>query len=221
MDDYQRIYGVHLLDDIHNYFPELLYNPTSFTTIPQVLSYLRAQTRQRFDLFSVGLNSYRQTRRSTTVPRPSPAMYQFFAGEVPPTGVRHRFNETIPVTLPVNIHERVMNNLNQWDSILNLVNAVLGGGGGLVPPMTNVIVRPTTQQVLSATTLSRLTQASTDICAICQDGYVVGNEKRTLNICHHSFHRPCIDTWFQENVHCPVCRHDIREGPVQAPESRD
>jgi hypothetical protein len=31
-----------------------------------------------------------------------------------------------------------------------------------------------------------------------------------MNVCHHTFHKSCIDTWFQENVHCPVCRHDIR-----------
>jgi hypothetical protein len=38
-----------------------------------------------------------------------------------------------------------------------------------------------------------------------------GHSVRRLNRCGHTFHTTCIDTWFQRNVHCPVCRHDIRE----------
>jgi hypothetical protein len=48
-------------------------------------------------------------------------------------------------------------------------------------------------------------------CAVCQDSMNVGNVVRHLNHCGHTFHTTCIDTWFQRNVHCPVCWHDIRE----------
>ena len=208
-DSYENLYGVGLLDDIHNYFPDLLYNTSAFSSVPQVLSYVQSQTRQRFDLFSRGMNSYRQTQRRTTVPPSFQARADFFY--TPPTGVRHTFNETAPVN---NIHTRVMNNLNRTaddQHLFNLFNALLGG-----LPMTNVIVRPTSQQINAATTITTVSAAVNDVCAVCQDGYEVGNEKRSLNVCHHSFHRGCIDTWFQENVHCPVCRHDIRE-PATTP----
>ena len=209
--DYENLYGVGLLDDLHNYFPDLLYNTSSFASVPQVLGYMQSQTRQRFDLFSRGMNAYRQTQQRTTVPPPSfQARADFFY--TPPTAVRHRFNETVPVD---NIHTRVMGNLNrrtiaEEQQFFNLLNALLGG-----LPMTNVIVRPTSQQINAATTLSTVSTPINDVCAVCQDGYEVGNEKRSLNVCHHSFHRGCIDTWFQENVHCPVCRHDIREAVME------
>lgn len=52
------IYGVQLLDDIHNYFPDLLYNNQRFTTVQSVLQYITSSTRRRFDLFSYGRTQY-------------------------------------------------------------------------------------------------------------------------------------------------------------------
>lgn len=46
-------------------------------------------------------------------------------------------------------------------------------------------------------------------CCICQDN-INGNGSR-LVFCSHVFHRSCILQWFGISVHCPVCRHDIRE----------
>ena len=40
----------------------------------------------------------------------------------------------------------------------------------------------------------------------------MGEQVRTLTHCGHRFHVLCIDNWFQRNVHCPLCRHDIRDG---------
>ena len=77
--------------------------------------------------------------------------------------------------------------------------------------MNAVVVRPSAETIRANTTLSTTSDADTNaVCAICQDGYEVGVERRSLNACHHAFHKSCIDVWFQENVHCPVCRHDIR-----------
>jgi hypothetical protein len=73
-----------------------------------------------------------------------------------------------------------------------------------------VIVRPTLAQIDANTTIE-IVDAEEDICAICQDGMAVGSEARNLDACDHRFHVGCIDTWFQGNVHCPVCRHDVRE----------
>jgi hypothetical protein len=189
--EYENLYGVALLDDLHNYFPALLYDSTSFTNVQQVLYYLQTQTRQRFDLYTRGLHGYRGAR-----PRVA-ATFQARAGPF--------YTPAAPES--VNIHTRVMRGLNQTDDLLNLFTAVLGA------PMTfsNVIVRPSREQINTSTAVTTLTAITTDICAICQDGYGIGNERRELNACHHIFHKACIDTWFQENVHCPVCRHDIRE----------
>ena len=195
--EYENLYGSALLDDLHNFYPALLYDSTSFTNVQQVLLYVQAQTRQRFDLFSRGLNSYRATQRQAAPPFQARAT-PFYTR----TDVRHVFP-----TEPANIHTRIMRGLNQTDDLLNLFVAALG------TPMTfsNVIVRPSREQINRSTTVTTLAAESADICAVCQDGYTIGNERRKLNVCQHIFHKACIDTWFQENVHCPVCRHDIRE----------
>lgn len=197
--EYESLYGVSLLDDIHNFYPALLYEPSAFVTVQQVLAYVQSQTRRRFDLFSRGLQAYQRTQPRAAAPPSFQARAPAFYAT---TNVHHTFNDP-----PANLHNRVMRNMNNTDDLINIFTAFLGA------PMTfsNVVVRPTTQQISSSTTLSRVTAATTDICAVCQDGFGIGNERRQLNACHHIFHRGCIDTWFQENVHCPVCRHDIRE----------
>jgi hypothetical protein len=37
----------------------------------------------------------------------------------------------------------------------------------------------------------------------------LGSSYKTLEECHHSFHEPCIDTWFQSSgkQSCPTCGH--------------
>ena len=71
-----------------------------------------------------------------------------------------------------------------------------------------VLVTPSPQQI--NTSLRALTTYSTNgNCAICQE--VITTEGVQIRQCHHNYHRECIMSWFQRNVRCPVCRHDIRE----------
>ena len=181
---YESLYGVGVLDDIHNYFPALLYEPTSFQTVPEVLAYVQLQTRRRFDLFSLGRAAYIRNQPRVAVPLYRPARYVY--------------EETAPVNTAA-------------DNILNLFTTMLNSPTLNPGFMNAVIVRPSAETIRANTTLSTTSDADTNaVCAICQDGYEVGVERRSLNACHHAFHKSCIDVWFQENVHCPVCRHDIR-----------
>uniref|UniRef100_A0A6C0BD67 RING-type domain-containing protein n=1 Tax=viral metagenome TaxID=1070528 RepID=A0A6C0BD67_9ZZZZ len=203
MSSYQTVYGVGLLDDIHNYFPELLYNSAAFTTVPQVLSYVQAQTRRRFNLFSYGREQYLETPLPTNnmprvivPPAPAPAP-TFFTMEG-----AHEYDDIFRLT-------------NQSDRMPNMNLAILATLLQGIPRrqpdanfMEPVIVRPTAEQIATTTTLT--TAVADGTCAVCQDDFSGAAERRTLNFCHHTFHRGCIDTWFQTNVHCPVCRHDIR-----------
>ncbi len=66
--NYETLYGVGLLDDLHNYFPALLYDSSSFESVQDVLGYIHQQTRNRFDLFSYGQREYLSTH-----PPPQPA----------------------------------------------------------------------------------------------------------------------------------------------------
>jgi hypothetical protein len=74
-----------------------------------------------------------------------------------------------------------------------------------------VIVHPTPEQIAENTSVGNLVSDVDHACAICQDSLTAEQEGRKLNACGHWFHKSCIDTWLATNVHCPVCRHDIRE----------
>jgi hypothetical protein len=194
---YESLYGVGILDVIHNYFPGLLYEPTSFQTVPEVLAYVQLQTRRRFDLFSVGRAANIRNNPRVAVPLYRPARFVYSEENV-----------------PTNAFHNVSGN-GTTDLLINLFNTMMNSP--INPNFMNpVIVRPSAEIIAANTTLSTVEDETNDACAVCQDGYEVGNERRSLNACHHTFHKSCIDTWLQENVHCPVCRHDIRIPTVSA-----
>jgi hypothetical protein len=56
---YERVYEVGLLDDLHNFFPALLYQPTRFDSVRDVLEYVIQQTQDHFNLFNRGFRNYR------------------------------------------------------------------------------------------------------------------------------------------------------------------
>lgn len=56
---YERVYDVGLLDDLHNFFPALLYQPTRFDSVRDVLEYVIQQTQDHFNLFNRGFRNYR------------------------------------------------------------------------------------------------------------------------------------------------------------------
>ena len=100
----------------------------------------------------------------------------------------------------------------------------------LIPPVTGntttlnpqqpfwdpIVIAPSSAQIAAASsTYAAPTRLDTP-CAICQDTIAEGDQVRKLNHCDHFFHRSCVDTWFQRNVRCPVCRHDIRSRAVRA-----
>jgi len=82
-----------------------------------------------------------------------------------------------------------------------------------IPPsfMEPVAVVPTSVQVNAS--LEDQT-SMTGNCAVCQDA--ISGAGCRIRQCGHSFHRGCIVSWFLMSVHCPVCRHDIREENLQS-----
>lgn len=77
-----------------------------------------------------------------------------------------------------------------------------------------VVIHPTPQQI-SAATESTSPDDDAGNCAICQES-LTGTVTR-IRHCGHSFHPNCITEWFTRSVHCPNCRHDIRETSPSTP----
>ena len=79
-----------------------------------------------------------------------------------------------------------------------------------LPPGWNdpVVVHATPEQIAAATE-STSPDDDAGNCAICQES-LTGTVTR-IRHCGHSFHPNCISEWFTRSVHCPNCRHDIRD----------
>ena len=102
---------------------------------------------------------------------------------------------------------------------INTVNSLFGANDLLSLLTTgmnfqDVLVIPTLNQIEAASRIIEHADiASEENCAICQEYTIPSNQSpqwRRLH-CSHQFHTSCIMPWFQRNVHCPVCRADIRD----------
>ena len=204
MNQYESVYGVVLLDDLHNYFPELLYN-SSFES--PVLSYLRRQTRDRFDLFSRGERQWRDAN--------APVLPGFAARA---RAASFRPMAATPLVTP--IHSTLPVASNSTTDLLT--TRILLSLMTMTPSDTflqPIIVRPTAEQISRNTLVGHVASDEPVTCAICQDTLSPEQEGRKLLACSHWFHRTCIDTWFTRNVHCPNCRHDVRDMPLEPQEA--
>jgi len=185
------MYDINILDDLHNFFPALLYDQTRFTSMSDVFLYVNHQMDNHFNIFNRARREYSQ--RNVRVPTPP----------VPQGIPSVRRSDTIDI-LPLLRSDRSMEAF--FTSFVEL--------SALAPTqqtMEPVIIRPTTAQINQATTVSTSIISDDETnCSICQEEYEVGQSIRTINHCSHKFHKQCIDTWFDRNVHCPDCRYDIR-----------
>ena len=195
MNPYETIYRVGLLDDLHNYFPALLYDSSAFVSVADVLQYIQRQTRRRFDLFSVGASAYYDTRPLRTTWQEPVHVRQVY---VPQAG------QTATPSLRV---QTTFDDVTTTNAVLQFIMR------GMTESMSPVIVRASAEELSAATTESSYTLTDVAVCSVCQDNIQRNENIRKINHCSHFFHKNCIDLWFQQNVRCPVCRYDIRDRP--------
>jgi hypothetical protein len=219
-DRYERVYDVGLLDDLHNYFPGLLYEPDRFRTVSDVLGYVRQNASRRFNLFDYGARQYQQqnnripqntfTRQTPIVNRwaPPPAHSQ------QPT--QYEFDLTSEVDLAI-----LTPLIRSLDRLSGLTSPPViprqaiqraNGANRFAGIFQDIIVHASQELIDSGSTLRTLSMDLEESCSICQDRMRQGENIRRLNACQHEFHGACVDNWFlQRSVLCPVCRHDIRD----------
>lgn len=185
MSEYQTVYGVGLLDDIHNYFPALLYNQGRFHSVQEIFHYVRTQLNTRFNLFAYGAS----LAQPTVVPQPP----------VQPVPRRAVAQEDSAIA------SLLMTMLTGVTSPASASLPIFRVPAGFSSP---VVVAPTINQI---TENSQIVSGRTGSCAICQDFILLTDSCRLLTGCQHVYHRGCIDTWFERSVYCPSCRHDIRD----------
>jgi len=205
-NNYDVVYSVGILDDIHNYFPALLYDQGQFQSVPHVFHYVRRQMNSRFNLYAHGANLYRNLNQPAAPP-PVPTVppqtantdgLSLLYGLLSNPGFFTQDYDVNRIFTPLNVRTRI---IPTPDVFMEPV---------IVRPGDDIIQRNT--QIVTGTNIPA--GAS---CAICQDVMLGSETCRKLTVCGHLYHKTCIDQWFQTNVHCPTCRHDIREIPRNHP----
>ena len=79
---------------------------------------------------------------------------------------------------------------------------------------SDVVVRPTTQQISRATRevlFSEIDEPQNTRCPISQQDFSQNDTVSQIRHCGHNFYPNEINTWWARNVRCPVCRYDIRQ----------
>lgn len=219
---YQNYYGVQLLNDLHNYFPDILYG-NRFHNDPLVL-YIRQQVANRFNLYTNAQNEYFNNQRNTLQNQQTNRVSSIPQTTLNQTIYNPVSNTTPTATANANTNEHNMdddsyfnilltnNTVNPTSSLANVLQSLFAG---LNSPLINyddlqpIVVRPTQQQIDNGSSIIEVTNTQ-DSCAICQEQMNPNDRIRRLNQCRHMFHNQCIIQSFQTSPRCPVCRHDIR-----------
>jgi hypothetical protein len=211
-------YRIQLLNDLHNHFPELLYNHQRFNTTSDVLQYVINIARDTSN--HANPYPYYQNQYQSSVAH-QPQYDDIFNDAVLPLRQRlerHRYN---PIRRPSQLRSperpEVIVHYSQFSlddgfDIGNIFSSLFGQNVSqqINDILEDVPVIPTEEHIRASTTLKTLDEDISDNCAVCQDQLKKEQEARTINHCSHMFHRGCIDRWFETNVHCPCCRYDIR-----------
>lgn len=227
-----------MLDEIHNFFPELLYDDVIFSE-PR-FHYFRHRMRQIFPrAYTRAFHEYgiyyapeRQHAFQTFLhahlaavpPPPPPAPQQVTMRSAPLVSTLRGLSPIqTPPTVPPSPVQQVNELVLEPDVASQLFTSffnrsfehplttsatfrILGNLGGL---FEDVPIIATQLDIEYASSLCDLDRVAADVvCAICQDRGEVTPWRRLH--CGHMYHQQCIDTWFNQNVVCPVCRADVR-----------
>jgi hypothetical protein len=163
--------------------------------------------------------SFRNVNR-TNAPT-TPANATTTAHNPPPIRrTRDSLQYVMETTIPAGLFQNTPGSLSLLlGGMLNELGGIGGGGGGGRNIWTDVDVRASAAEISAGSSIVAESALPADInCAICQEHTYAegGNHQWRRLYCSHQFHIECIDPWLQQNVHCPVCRADIREPSANA-----
>lgn len=242
--EYEEVYGYGLLDDLHNLFPEFLYDADLFPhDTNRMLGWMRHRMTNIFP------QTYRRARVVYTT-RHAPRRrsdyddWQFISRISLRAPAQMRMSElpllnriVEPAAEDYGFSTNLFNNLMNSTTLNNLPSLSYRYQINTIPLATNQTTNPTVNPNLTTflnsffesvpvnaseeeiNAASSIVDVSGDvICPVCQDNSAPSSPNSTpqpawrkLNACGHTFHRNCVDRWFARNVHCPVCRADIRD----------
>ena len=252
-------YSISLLNELHNNFPDLLYRPTRFRNVGDVLNYIigvaqqnpyeaaRASYERRMPPVWSGQSGPTGTHApavpvpAATVPAPAAAAAPSSRSSI--EGLNALYTSPLQSEMVIgSSYGSRRRSVFQApsDPIMSFIGELIGSSIGIgssssvgirepssvgigstygyygIPNLQSFLndrvhVFPSPEQIEAGTILTTAIQTQDDNCSICQDPIEQDQPMRMIRHCAHRFHQECIDTWFQQNVSCPTCRHDIRE----------
>jgi hypothetical protein len=118
-------------------------------------------------------------------------------------------NGPVAVAPPLDILTTTINTANLFSSLLSIIQ----GAAPLPSAYTDVVVGLDKNDLdkLKVDTYKNFADTSRDTCSVCIDKFVPDDTCREL-VCHHLFHKDCIDHWLDDNISCPVCRTECGKG---------
>lgn len=124
-----------------------------------------------------------------------------------------------------NINSDVNNNIRNMYSNLftnpETIEVTLFNNGQREVNMEDVQVFPSLRTLRESSTINifRELETNQETCSICRDNFSELSVVRKLS-CGHIFHIECIDTWFETNIRCPLCRVDLRDNAEEEEEEQ-
>jgi hypothetical protein len=201
-------YPLPILNELHDLYPLLLYQPSLFETSNDVVQYILEQSihrthRQelvRFQTQEAERERRQQLEESIARVRNSQEQQASQAEESEEEPERNDRSQLPPGVVPIS-----SSSLEQLLTII-FEDALTNPQ----PRYPQSMRAPTLEQLARTTTIHTLTENHDGVCAICHEGMNAGHYIRNIHHCNHMFHQFCIDTWFSTHSTCPTCRHDVR-----------
>uniref|UniRef100_A0A6C0IHB6 RING-type domain-containing protein n=1 Tax=viral metagenome TaxID=1070528 RepID=A0A6C0IHB6_9ZZZZ len=195
----QNYYGdIQLLNDLHNYFPEILYGARFQND--GLVQYIREVVNRRFNLFTNAQNNYRNTQYQQN----QQSLQQQQVNRLSTMNTNQNTFQVLYRSPPVSSFVNLLQTM--IDSNLSPISQ---DEDHILNDLQPVVVRPTENQIENGSSIVELTSGH-NVCAICQEPMLMTNTIRRLNHCRHMFHNSCIMSAFATSPRCPNCRHDIR-----------
>jgi hypothetical protein len=150
------------------------------------------------------------------------------SGLEPSTSTSTSTSSVLFAVNPSTNNQNNQNNQNINNITQNLLNSLFSGTNNTITETVTFI--PNIQSVqqmqppsdgLNLNDLRNYTTLTTHLpntheikCEICHDTIQNGDILRMINVCNHSFHQECVDSWFENNQICPYCRCNVIEEPI-------
>ena len=154
--------------------------------------------RRDIEQFNISRN------RSSSIPRPRSRNWRY--SSIPSRSTVSRTNS--------NNNSNTNSNTNTNTNINEILNQAFSGL--LDTPLNPVVVRASPEVISQATENLLFSELPNDIqryqsCPVSHEPFTDNTEITRIRSCGHYFSRPAFRQWFDINVHCPICRQDIRD----------